>query len=56
MSRPPMKAIESIKKYCEKTQCRRCDFGVREDIGYDDYVGCMLQENNPCDWELRGEE
>lgn len=57
MSRPPMKAIESIKNYCEKTQCRRCVFGKREEIGYDDYVGCKLQESNPCDWETdKGEE
>ena len=56
MSRPPIKAIESIKNYCEKTQCRRCVFGKREEIGYDDYVGCQLQESNPCDWEMDKEE
>ena len=59
MSRPPMKAIASIKNYCEKTQCRRCVFGKVEKISFDDYVMCRLQEDNPCDWEVdeqRGEE
>ena len=48
MSRPPIKALESIKKYCEKTQCRRCLFG-RETS--DNYVGCELLEYPPCDWD-----
>ena len=54
MSRPPMKALESIKKYCEKTQCRRCAFGERENTPYDDldFVGCKLQQDVPCDWEI----
>lgn len=50
MSRPPIKAIESIKNYCEKTQCRRCVFGIREK-NYD-YVGCRLKETTPCDWDI----
>lgn len=56
MSRPPIKAIESIRRYCEKTQCRKCVFGIREEIGYDDYVGCELQQNNPCDWRIDEDE
>lgn len=58
MSRPPKKAIEQIKAYCEKTQCRRCIYGEVEDYGQDhgDYVGCKLQHNNPCDWETEVEE
>ena len=48
MSRPPKKAIEQIKNYCEKTQCRRCAFGITDNY---DYVGCSLQEVNPCDWD-----
>ena len=53
MSRPPLKALEQIKKYCEKTQCRRCAFGERDDTPFDewDFVGCKLQRNTPCDWE-----
>lgn len=50
--RPPIKAIEQIKNYCERTQCRKCIYGVR-DNNYDiDYVGCKLQRDNPCDWEI----
>ena len=54
MSRPPFKALESIKNYCEKTQCRRCVFGMKYDDNID-YVGCKLQEMNPCDWEYERE-
>ena len=57
MSRPPIKALEQIKNYCEKTQCRRCVYGETEYIGeHDEYIGCYLQHNNPCDWEIRKEE
>lgn len=53
MSRPPMKALESIQKYCLKTQCRRCVFGETDYSSDDiDYIGCKLQMNNPCDWIL----
>ena len=54
MSRPPLKALESIKNYCEKTQCRRCAFGERDHGLSDDidYVGCKLQMENPCDWKV----
>ena len=55
MSKPPMKAIQSIKNYCEKTQCRLCVFGTRYTADYD-YVGCTLTENSPCDWEVPEEE
>ena len=53
MSRPPMKALEQIKRYCEKTQCRRCAFGEVE-VFCDDsnFVGCKLQQDVPCDWEI----
>ena len=52
MSRPPMKALEQIKRYCEKTQCRRCVFGERDETEYEnDYVGCILQQSTPCDWD-----
>lgn len=51
MSRPPIKALESIRNYCEKTQCRRCVFG--RTVDYDDhYVSCMLVDKNPCDWDI----
>ena len=52
MSRPPMKALEQIKRYCEKTQCRRCEFGEIDLLSDDDYVGCKLQQTVPCDWEI----
>ena len=51
MSRPPIKAVEAIKNYCEKTQCRRCFFGEVEKIGDLYYVGCQLQMFNPCEWQ-----
>lgn len=51
MSRPPIKAMESIKNYCEKTQCRRCMFGVTCDDDYH-YVECTLLEVAPCDWDI----
>lgn len=50
MSRPPIKALESIKNYCEKTQCRRCVFGF-EERALNNYVGCRLMETTPCDWD-----
>ncbi len=59
MSRPPMKAIEQIKNYCEKTQCRRCYFGHRTTVYNNsdtDYVGCWLQSKNPCDWSFKESE
>ena len=52
MSRPPIKAITAIKNYCEKTQCRRCAFGVEDKTISNNYVGCQLMEGAPCDWEV----
>ncbi len=54
MSRPPLKALEQIKHYCEKTQCRRCVFGEHDNTHY--YVGCKLQQDPPCDWNTGEEE
>lgn len=51
MSRPPIKALESIKNYCEKTQCRRCVCGRTRDDDYH-YVECILMETTPCDWNI----
>lgn len=56
MSRPPIKAIMSIKSYCEKTQCRKCVFGETEKIGDVDYVACRLQMSNPCEWEVKEDD
>lgn len=58
MSKPPLKAIESIRNYYEKTQCRRCVFGERDRAMSDDidYVACQLQMTNPCDWEITKED
>lgn len=53
MSRPPKKAVEQIKAYCEKTQCRRCVYGKLENYG--EFVGCKLQQTTPCDWEIEEE-
>ena len=53
MSRPPLKALEQIKKYCEKTQCRRCVYGETYNNMDDlDFVGCSLQAVTPCDWHV----
>lgn len=55
MSRPPKKAIEQIKNYCEKTQCRRCAFGYYNPN--ENYVYCQLMEEPPCDWNTeKGEQ
>ena len=51
MSRPPIKALESIKNYCEKTQCRRCVFGRTSDDSFH-YVECLLLDKTPCDWNI----
>ena len=56
MSRPPMKAVEAIKNYCEKTQCRRCVFREIEKFGDLDYVACQLQMENPCNWGTEAKE
>lgn len=56
MSRPPIKAVEAIKNYCEKTQCRKCVFQEIEKIGDLDYVACQLQMENPCNWETERKE
>ncbi len=55
MNKPPIKAIEIIKRYCERTQCRRCVFGIPDDGS--NYVGCELTEAPPCEWTiLEGED
>ena len=58
MSRPPMKAVEQIRNYCEKTQCRRCVYGHEDGRNISDginYVACTLQMSNPCDWVIEKE-
>ena len=56
MKKPPIKALDDLKRYCESTQCRQCCFGVRH-INYTEFVGCALQESTPCDWVIdEGEE
>lgn len=54
MSKPPIKALEQIKRYCERTQCRRCKFGVCDITT--GYVGCALMSVTPCDWYVEGED
>ena len=56
MSRPPLKALEQIKNYCNKTQCRRCVYGETFNDADDlDFVGCTLQSVTPCDWVIEKE-
>lgn len=55
MSRPPIKAMEAIRNYCNRTQCRRCVFGRTVDYS-EHYVSCMLVDTNPCDWEIEKED
>lgn len=53
MSRPPRKAMESIKNYCNKTQCRNCIYGEAD--AYPErrnYTRCVLVEDIPCDWSF----
>ena len=47
-TKPPINALRTIKRYCEKTQCRRCVYCDT----YTDYIGCSLQDTPPCDWEI----
>lgn len=58
MSGPPIKAAESIKKYCEKRkECHKCVF-ARLDEQWN-VTRCRLHEELPCNWEfadMRGEE
>lgn len=50
MTRPPYKALYSLKTYCEKTQCRRCTYG---DPKYGkDSIKCLLVDTPPCDWDI----
>lgn len=56
MSKPPMKALEQIKNYCSKTQCRQCVFGEQDHYSDMDFVGCELQSTVPFYWEIDEEE
>lgn len=49
MSKPPIKAVKAIKSYCEKKQCEKCIFNIKE------HVGCMLETTIPCNWEIEDE-
>ena len=57
MSKPPIKAAESIKKYCEKRkECHKCVF-ARLDEQWN-VTRCRLHEELPLNWEIadmRGE-
>ena len=52
MSKPPDKAIKTIKNYCEKHQCRLCAYGYKTSDGYSHLVGCRLTDYSPCEWEV----
>lgn len=49
--RPPKEALKKIQSYCEKTQCRKCNYG-RVYNSEDHYVVCTLVETTPCEWIL----
>lgn len=44
----PINALNTIKHFCEKTQCRRCPYGQE----YDGFVECELIQVAPCEWEI----
>ena len=47
----PIKALKTIKEYCEKTQCRSCPYG-KESKEYEGDFECRLLEIAPCYWEI----
>lgn len=51
MSRPPLKAIEQIQRWCENHMCDKCTFGyfVNYGSGYTAYE-CYLNELAPYQW------
>lgn len=53
--RPPVNSLIKIKRFCEKNQCRQCDYGQVYDNG-EHYVSCTLLDTAPCDWHIKGEE
>lgn len=53
MSRPPIKAFEAVKRYCEKKRtCKGCPLHIHTAYGY---RHCL---NLPADWKIKkvGEE
>lgn len=53
MSRPPMKAVEQLSNYCDKTQmCDSCAFSykVYNDHGFYIHYKCYLNELRPDQW------
>lgn len=50
MSRPPIKAMEAVKRYCEKnTTCKGCPLRTWDKYGY---CSCT---HHPEHWEIKKE-
>ena len=52
MSRPPMKSVDQLRKYCEKRMCDTCVFSykVYNDAGFYIHYKCYLNELRPDQW------
>lgn len=53
MNRPPIKAVEQLSNYCDKTQmCDSCAFSykVYNDHGFYIHYKCYLNELRPDQW------
>ena len=51
MSRPPLKAIKQLQRWCSKTGCRKCPFmfeAIPEAWIFRNQ--CVLRETMPYDW------
>lgn len=50
MSRPPIKAMEAVKRYCEKNKtCKGCPLRTFTEYGY---CKCFY---SPASWEIKKE-
>lgn len=50
MSRPPIKAMEVVKRYCEKNQtCKGCPLYIFPEYGF---RGCYV---SPASWKFKKE-
>lgn len=50
MSRPPIKAMEAVKRYCENNEyCKGCPLNTLAEYGY---CKCFY---SPAEWEIKKE-
>lgn len=50
MSRPPIKAMEAVKRYCEKNRtCKGCPLYIFSGYGF---CACFV---SPASWEIKKE-